>query len=900
MFPTDTSMTLTSVAGLPSSGQIRALLSDGVHQEIVIAPLPANSSNQLSNLTRRAEPVGGDQTAYPFNAGATVEFIYTAQSLTNNPRNMSAPGDLETLDTSARVTRLPGGPAGQSPAFSPLANATLLTNFLQYTAHRGFSPKDFGAVADGTNHPLSELYGTSLTAAQADFPFVTALSQSRDAVALQQCFNLAQTADSFHFGKNVYIPAGSYYLDNTINVQGIYAMTCRGDGQATKLYYYGSATAGPLKITSCQSCTFQDFSINRGTANPTYGIWLTNTNQNTDSIVSSSNNFRRIQVNDGFINCVQIVFDTGGDANNDLHIFEDCVFKQFQTNGVGIHGGQVHQLRFIRCGFTAASTSGTAGIYSNYGAYMYIESCTLNACQNNVSTSDFYTGTIVIRNCNSEGSRTFANISGATCPVLISGCRGAMAPQAGDYVLNLTNGGGTIVIEGNNFYTTNSQFPLVLLNFGYDTVVHVNNVYTPGSGTWAARGAGGALVVGPSGTGGYSVNSLIDQGNLFRDANGTTFFDVGESPAPNTPAALANSSPEFTCGPGRYQRWSSTQAVVVDGMTGSAQLGAGYQGEVREIWNVGSFNITFVNLSSAAAHKSAAFTTSTGSDLVLGPGQAALARYDAMTNPDMNDNPQGSWRVSLVGPPRSSALRVTADITLAPQDRFVEIDASSNNVSVIVPAGFRVSGGTEVVLKRIDNNSSHTVTYIVDGPGTIDGYNSNLPLVAQGSWVRLTADGTANAWYITGSDRWAAGDFGVGMGVGGTISGLTVQQAVNQSALGSTNVRMGVSGDCQVLFEKSGNVLQLAFNGSVGYLGRAGAAIFWQFAFADGSLGIGGSAPDPSATLDLQSTTKGLRLPNVSNPSSISSPAEGLLVFNTTTKKLTVWDGGVWQEMTSA
>lgn len=50
------------------------------------------------------------------------------------------------------------------------------------------SPWDFGAVADGTLHPLSEYYAT-LGAAQAIYPFVTSLTQSIDYAAIQKCVN---------------------------------------------------------------------------------------------------------------------------------------------------------------------------------------------------------------------------------------------------------------------------------------------------------------------------------------------------------------------------------------------------------------------------------------------------------------------------------------------------------------------------------------------------------------------------------------------------------------------------------------------------------------------------------------------------------------------------------------
>lgn len=50
---------------------------------------------------------------------------------------------------------------------------------------------DFGAIGDGTLHPLSERF-TSLQEAQAEYPFITSLSQSIDFAALQAAINSGQ------------------------------------------------------------------------------------------------------------------------------------------------------------------------------------------------------------------------------------------------------------------------------------------------------------------------------------------------------------------------------------------------------------------------------------------------------------------------------------------------------------------------------------------------------------------------------------------------------------------------------------------------------------------------------------------------------------------------------------
>ena len=66
-------------------------------------------------------------------------------------------------------------------------------------------------------------------------------------------------------------------------------------------------------------------------------------------------------------------------------------------------------------------------------------------------------------------------------------------------------------------------------------------------------------------------------------------------------------------------------------------------------------------------------------------------------------------------------------------------------------------------------------------------------------------------------------------------------------------------------------------------------------------LGIGTTAPNASALLDVQSTTKGVCMPNMTTTqkNAIASPAAGLMVFDTTLAKLCVYTGSAWQTITS-
>ena len=70
---------------------------------------------------------------------------------------------------------------------------------------------------------------------------------------------------------------------------------------------------------------------------------------------------------------------------------------------------------------------------------------------------------------------------------------------------------------------------------------------------------------------------------------------------------------------------------------------------------------------------------------------------------------------------------------------------------------------------------------------------------------------------------------------------------------------------------------------------------------AAGSVGIGTSSPGTGTILDVQSTTAGVRFPNMTTTQKTAfTPAAGTVVFDTTLAKLCLYTGAAWQTITSA
>ena len=70
----------------------------------------------------------------------------------------------------------------------------------------------------------------------------------------------------------------------------------------------------------------------------------------------------------------------------------------------------------------------------------------------------------------------------------------------------------------------------------------------------------------------------------------------------------------------------------------------------------------------------------------------------------------------------------------------------------------------------------------------------------------------------------------------------------------------------------------------------------------NGRLGIGVAAVDASAKLEIESTTEGFLPPRMTTTQrdAISTPAAGLIIYNTTTNKLNFYNGSAWEAVTSS
>ena len=252
--------------------------------------------------------------------------------------------------------------------------------------------------------------------------------------------------------------------------------------------------------------------------------------------------------------------------------------------------------------------------------------------------------------------------------------------------------------------------------------------------------------------------------------------------------------------------------------------------------------------------------------------------------------------------------------------------------------GLFVSNSGEVGIRTTSPNSSAALHVSTDFGGTYKGFLINGMTEAQKNAISSPATGlliyqtnnTTGFYYYNGSAWTLLGDDNLGNHTatqniqlnGSWLSNDGGNEGITISNTGDVGIGTATPFGEMQIHETDGTRSLLRFtNTDTGAFGSDGISIgigddekmrLWnhentdiQFAINDinfmtlavgGGLAIGGSTPHSSARLDVTSTTQGIRIPRHGAVTSIASPAEGLIAYQTSgTKGIYHYDGTAWQ-----
>jgi hypothetical protein len=270
--------------------------------------------------------------------------------------------------------------------------------------------------------------------------------------------------------------------------------------------------------------------------------------------------------------------------------------------------------------------------------------------------------------------------------------------------------------------------------------------------------------------------------------------------------------------------------------------------------------------------------------------------------------------------------------------------ASTWATSAALSAGALVQGGGAGVAPSTITTGTGVVTALGVNTGTAGAFVVNggaLGTPSSGTATNLTGTASININGTVGATTPAAGAFTTLSATGnttlagqGTITTPSLSGAVNsllidQNTTGSGTARglyVDVNSNISTMFGADIDVVQgggtgtaiglrVSASGSVnnssiwipagnqginvGYASNIATTPINGAIFA-GNIGIGTASPNASAILDARSTTKGVRMPNMTTAqkNAIATPAAGLMVYDTTLAKLCVYTTA-WQTITS-
>ncbi|MEK6794869.1 MAG: hypothetical protein AABZ39_08840 [Spirochaetota bacterium] len=261
---------------------------------------------------------------------------------------------------------------GNTPHYVPETN---LPGLSEEKAFSRLNIRDFGAVGDGTSHPLSELYRTQN---EIDIRYGKDRYRSedeRDFVGLCEAIRYARanryigkTLDEkvsatqnwkkdYQYGTSpVYMPNGQYIINRTIKIQDFRGFSLSGAGPEGMTVLYCTEPVPLFWIQYAVTLSFRDFTISAGPEhernNRTTGFYMVSSYPKDKNSTGRPSMYLNRFENITFSGLYQAV-DIAGTDMGDTQQFYSCIFRK---NGIALHlrNAQAFNIDFFGCAWYGA------------------------------------------------------------------------------------------------------------------------------------------------------------------------------------------------------------------------------------------------------------------------------------------------------------------------------------------------------------------------------------------------------------------------------------------------------------------------------------------------------------------------------------------------------------------
>ena len=288
-------------------------------------------------------------------------------------------------------------------------------------------------------------------------------------------------------------------------------------------------------------------------------------------------------------------------------------------------------------------------------------------------------------------------------------------------------------------------------------------------------------------------------------------------------------------------------------------------------------------------------------------------------------SPTASYKLDVEGFTRLSQTTDNATLTVTGSFNGIQrILLENTNATISAGAGFRFNNDTGLKTQLFLSSTVYT-----QGANTlfVDGVSSRIEIGSRTSNVDINTVslGVTNTKFrVFNNGNVGVGsnptDAGYKLDVNGTVRVQGTELRLDNGTTGTLNIYSATpiinffSGGGYT-FGRSGTTMTwnsvntaLQISGNSAYTLDAATGHVWRTALSGGaatarldtggslSIGKGSTAAVASSILELSSTTKGFLPPSMTTAqiNAISTPAEGLIAYNTTISHLCVYQGGAW------